>query len=251
MYIPIIGILVAVVWGVHEWVVSQSSPERIWFRPGIKALATALLLCLTVLTVRQIGFWSDSYELWSHALQLTENNFVAHDHLGGLLIEQGRTEEANRHFQEAATEAPWDPVSHLALGAAAQDHGDLKDAVEQYRIALRFKNPRLLALTYLNLGVLYRELGDYAAAQQNSQEALRHHAEIFQEVIQQTSEALKSGPAPSGYVRLGFLFEGIGQMDEARSAFERALQIDPRFRSARKALDEIPLARSVPANQPL
>jgi len=243
MYIPVIGIFVLLVWGFHQWAAAQSWFTRAWASPGLKVFAVAVLVLLVMLTVRQISYWSSSYDLWTHALQITQDNFVAHDHLGGLLIEHGQTDEANRHFEAAQRAAPWDAISHLGLGAAAQDRGELQEAIRQYRAALRFKSPELLALTYANLGVAYRQMGDYAAARQNSEQALRTYPEIFRMMIQQTSDALQSAPGASGYVRLGFLLEGAGQVQDAKSAFEHALQLDPSFAPARQALQDMNLVQ--------
>jgi protein O-mannosyl-transferase len=239
MYIPAIGIFVALVWGINQWAGSQK-----WFvgsstSIGLKAISAAVLLVMGILTVHQIGYWSSSYNLWSHTLQITDDNYVAHDHLGGLLILEGKADEANRHFAAAARAAPWDPVSHLGLGAAAQDRGDLQEAIGAYRVALRSKDPELRALTYVNLGVVYRQLGDYAAARQNSEQALAQYPKIFGEMIQQITDALQEAPSASGYVRLGFLLEGAGRVQDAKSAFERALQIERDYEPARKALQDI------------
>ena len=98
-------------------------------------------------------------------------------------------------------------------------------------------------MTYANLAVVYRQLGDYSTAQQNSELALSHNHETVEVMIQESLEALQSVPEASGYVRLGFLLEGVGRMDYAKSAFEKALQLNPTFAPAHKALQELPQAR--------
>jgi protein O-mannosyl-transferase len=243
MYIPAIGIFVGVVWGVRQWLATQAWFPQQWTSISLKGIATILLVALSLITIHQIGYWRDPMELWAHTLAITEDNFVAEDHLGGLLVREGRIDAANRLFEAAARVAPLDPVSHTGLAAAAQDRGDLQEAIRNYKVAVHANEPELAALNYVNLAIVYRQLGDYSAARENSIEALRHNREIFQVMIQQSVEALQSAPQASGYVRLGFIYEGAGQMHEAQSAFERALQLDPTFNSARKALDEIGVAQ--------
>jgi tetratricopeptide (TPR) repeat protein len=243
MYIPAIGIFAAVVWTFSEWAnlqtwLSDSARSR-----GLYAIAASVLLVLGLVTIHQIRYWRDPIDLWAHALQVTEDNFVAEDHLAGLLVLRGHIDEANRLFESAARAAPLDPVSHTGLGAAAQDRGDLEGAIRNYKIALHAKNPGLLAMTYTNLAVVYRQLGDYSAAHENSRQALSHDATTVDVIIQESLEALQSLPEASGYVRLGFLYEGVGQMENARSAFEKALQLAPNFAPAQKALQELPVAR--------
>lgn len=233
-YVPAIGLFVALVWGVCDWTASKA-----WFRDKLAPLAVAGLVVFAILTVRQLRFWRSPYDLWTHTLQITENNYIAHDHLGSLLIEQGRIEEANNNFNEAAREAPWDPVSHLALAAAAEDRGDIEDAIRLYQVALRFKDQSLLAITYANLTIIYQQLGNSAAARENSEQALRHNPDVFALMIQQSTEMVESAPAPSSYLRLGLLLESAGKATEARSAFEHALQLDPNFARAQQAMQNM------------
>jgi len=243
MYIPAIGIFVALVWGFLEWAKSQAWLSDSARSLGLKVVAAFVLLALGLLTIRQIQYWRDPIDLWEHALQITEDNFVAEDHLAGLLVLQGRIDDANRLFESAARAAPLDPISHTGLAAAAQDRGDLQEAIRNYRIALHAKDKGLLAMTYANLAVVYRQLGDYSAARQNSEQALSHDPNTVEIMIQESLEALHTLPEASGYVRLGFLLEGVGRMDYAKSAFEKALQLTPNFAPAQKALQEIPQAR--------
>jgi tetratricopeptide (TPR) repeat protein len=243
MYIPAVGIFVILVWSSAEWSKSQAWLSASARSIGLKVFASLVLLALGLLTIHQIHYWRDPMNLWEHALEVTKDNFVAEDHLAGLLVEQGRINEANRFFESAARVAPLDPISHTGLAAAAQDRGDLQEAIRNYNIALNAKNRGLLAMTYANLAVVYRQLGDYSTAQQNSELALSHNHETVEVMIQESLEALQSVPEASGYVRLGFLLEGVGRMDYAKSAFEKALQLNPTFAPAHKALQELPKAR--------
>jgi len=243
MYIPAVGIFVILVWSLVEWAKSQAWRSDSARSIALKVVASFVLLALGLITIHQIHYWRDPMALWEHALELTKDNFVAEDHLAGLLVEQGRIAEANRLFESAARVAPLDPISHTGLGAAAQDRGDLQEAIRNYEIALHAKDQGLLAMTYANLAVVYRQLGDYSTARQNSELALSHDHETVEVMIQESLEALQSVPEPSGYVRLGFLLEGAGRMDHAKSAFEKALQLNPNFAPAQKALQELPQAR--------
>ena len=160
--------------------------------------------------------------------------------LGSLLLQERRP-DALQYFEAAARIAPWDPASHRAVGAALQDRGDLQGAIREYQIVLHARDPKLLAYTYANLGVIYRELGNDAAARQNSDLALRSDPGTVRQMIQQLSALVQVRPAAPGYLRLGLLLEGEGQIQDAKSAFERALQLDPGFAPARQALRNLPM----------
>jgi Flp pilus assembly protein TadD len=56
---------------------------------------------LSVATSFQLRHWRDSETLFRHALRVTERNHVAHSYLGASLLEQGRTAEAIREFENA------------------------------------------------------------------------------------------------------------------------------------------------------
>jgi tetratricopeptide (TPR) repeat protein len=237
-YISTIGIFVLLVWGFNDW--ASSRPEiSNKLSSKLKPIAFAILAFLAVLSFRQIGYWRSSEELWTHTLQITEDNFIANDMLGSLLLKEGRL-EGLQYFEAAARIAPSDPASHRAVGAALQDRGDLQGAIREYQIVLHARDPKLLAYTYANLGVIYRQLGNDAAARQNSDLALRSDPGTVRQMIQQLSGMVQARPTAPGYLRLGLLLQGANQTQDAKSAFARALQLDPGFAPARQALQNLP-----------
>jgi cytochrome c-type biogenesis protein CcmH/NrfG len=54
----------------------------------------------------------------------------------------------------------------------------------------------------------------------------------FSEAIRNVAES----PSSQGYLRLGQLLQQHGQVSEARTAHERALQLNPKLDEAQKAL---------------
>ena len=67
-YIPLIGLFIMVSWGAAE-IADHFQMRSTWRR-----LAAAIVLtALSFLTVRQVGYWSSSYDLWLHALAVTQN----------------------------------------------------------------------------------------------------------------------------------------------------------------------------------
>ena len=123
--------------------------------------AACVLLAFSFVTHRQLGYWSSNYDLWTHALAVTDKNFIAQDNLGGALLLLGKPDEAYSHFQAAAEINPRDPMSRSNLGAYLQEHGHLAEAIEQYnRVISLTSDAGLLAATYANLGTAYRKLGE-------------------------------------------------------------------------------------------
>ena len=100
-YVPLIGIFIMVAWTAGE----VSSQSNFW--KGAASALAALLLCLCAWrTHDQILLWHDSGTLFSHTLKVTENNFVAHTNLGFHLENNGRLDEAIKHYVEAVRICP-------------------------------------------------------------------------------------------------------------------------------------------------
>jgi tetratricopeptide (TPR) repeat protein len=101
----------------------------------------------------------------------------------------------------------------------------------------------MLVVAYQTLGRLYGELGNYSKARESYQQALRIDP---QNVAAKNaldgidlSEAIRSvaeSPSSQGYLRLGQLLQRRGQVSEARTAYEQALQLNPKLDEAQKAL---------------
>ena len=100
-YVPLIGIFVMAAWAAGE----AASRSSLW-RNAVSALA-ALLVCLCAWRAHsQLRFWQDSGTLLSHAIQVTEGNFIAHTNLGFHLENTGRLDEAIKHYMEAVRICP-------------------------------------------------------------------------------------------------------------------------------------------------
>ncbi|MGC2475703.1 MAG: tetratricopeptide repeat protein [Candidatus Sulfotelmatobacter sp.] len=245
-YIPLIGIFVMIAFGVADL-----AQEKNWgLLPAIPA--AALLIALSFMTYRQIGYWHTSEELWSHTLAVTQNNFVAEDNLGGALILEGKEEEAHAHFEAAARINPKDPMSHSNLGTYYMTHNQMREAVQQYEAAVDLtSDPGLLAQTYANLGAAYRALGDDDQAQANYNHSLRLNPNQYNawlglallagkqgkltEAVTDLSRSVEIEPTAQGYLSLGLALAQSGRAAEAAAAYDQALKISPDLTEAQQA----------------
>jgi Flp pilus assembly protein TadD len=249
-YIPLIGMFVMIAFGV-----SDIAEQKSWgFLPAIPA--ATVLIALSFMTYRQIGYWQSNEELWSHTLAVTSNNFVAEDNLGGALILDGKEEEAHAHFEAAARVNPNDPMSHSNLGTYCETHNQMRDAVKEYEAAIAMtSDPALLAQTYANLGAAYRGLGDNDRAQTNYKQALHYNPNQFNawlglgllaqqqgkfvEAITNLSRSVELQPTARGYLALGNALQQSGRTLEALTAYEQATRIAPSLTEAQQAADSI------------
>jgi len=155
-YQSFIGLFILACWGLADWARLKQLPRAL-----LPATSVAALAILSVLTYRQIGYWKDNLTLWTHALQVTNNNWVAEDMVGGLLLSQGHKEEGMVHYRNAAAINPDDASSNLAVAIYEQNHGNLQEAVRHYKNALNeIDDPLEKAKVLQNLAVAYRDLGD-------------------------------------------------------------------------------------------
>jgi protein O-mannosyl-transferase len=233
-YLSGIGLFVMLVWMGFNWAEEQSQRYGI-----ITAITAVILILLGALTFHQIGYWRSSEDLWRHTLAVTQYNFIANDKMGDVLMEQGRPEAVD-YYEAAANIGYLDPAVHGPIAGTLQDRGDLQGAIREYKIVLQ-GNPdaAMQAHTYAMLGIIYRQLGDYAKARENSEQALRLDSDAVHKTIQQITEIVAASPDARGYFQLGLLQEGVGQVAEARSAYQQALQLDPKFDPAQKALEAL------------
>ena len=133
-YIPLIGIFIALVWGGSELARRWRGGPRV-----ASLLAGSLLAVLSVLTVVQIRYWNNSYQLYAHALSVVDNNWLAHNNMAILKAQQYRYDEAIRHFRESLRINPNQPQGYKNLGNAYQASGNNALAIEALHQALRLE----------------------------------------------------------------------------------------------------------------
>ncbi len=202
-YVPLIGIFLAAAWALGDLVRSN----RGW-RLVSAISSAALLVVLAVLTHAQTEVWRDSESLFRHALAVTGPNSLAHNNLGLVLHEEGRTEEAVVHLREAIRIDPEYPDAHSNYGVALAKLGLWDPAITQYREALRLQPGALSPL--VNLGQALLRMGRLSEA-----------AECFH-------QAMEGDPASlNARLGLGSVLQRQNRLEEALEQFEQALILEP------------------------
>ena len=161
-YLPFVGLYLMICWGVADFAQERHLPKA-----ALPAASFAALLALAIVTYRQIGYWKDDVTLWSHAVQVTNGNYLAEDNLGEALVDQGKMDEAMPHFFRAASIFPADPTSNLNIGAYEQSQQNYASAIAQYEQVLRHTmNPIVRRKALVNMADAYNAVGDPAKARE-------------------------------------------------------------------------------------
>jgi protein O-mannosyl-transferase len=208
MYVPIIGLLLLVVWGLDALLDCWPRKPR-WLAGAATVVLGGCLVC----TVIQLRHWQDSEKLFRHAIEVTSGNYNAYDGLGSALDASGRGEEALACYAESVRLQPRYPEGQYNLGTALLKRGRLDEAVQH--LAAAVKNNPAFAHAYINLGKALIEQG-------KPDEAAVHLAKA----VRLTSVD------PEAQYNLGTVLVMQAKADEAIACFSEALRLNPNYGDA-------------------
>lgn len=212
-YLPHIGLFIAVVWSVAA-LTARAAETRYM----AVAAAVVVLFALTLVSYRQIGFWQNSITVFERALDVTENNRLAHLNLGAALLQTGEARAVARAETELRAAAGFKPaeIQHTDLALALSAQGKYDEAVKEAAAAVQANPSSADALTAA--GTI--ELGRGRVAE----------AIPMLEKANQLSPSRQTG-APLALAR-GQLLAGKGDSEGAANQFGIALKLDPGFYDA-------------------
>jgi tetratricopeptide (TPR) repeat protein len=136
-YVPLIGIFIVAAWGAPDLearVVSRGSSVeagRSATPRGAPILASTGLLVVLVLAARtwvQVGHWRSTVALFTHAVEATRDNAVAHNLLASALEQAGESDLSLAHLREALRIAPGFADAHFELTRALIRRKEIDEA---------------------------------------------------------------------------------------------------------------------------
>jgi hypothetical protein len=151
-YLPLIGIAVGLAWGIPS-LFPREDIRRIILFPA----STAFLAIMAVLSWQQCGYWKNSIELFNHTLQVTKNNYLAHNCIAPSLAKEGQINLAFYHFNEAIRINPYYADAYNNRGNAYAKLEQYQRAIDDYNEAIRLKLD--YADAYYNRGLAYFRQG--------------------------------------------------------------------------------------------
>lgn len=134
MYLPSIGLFIAVVWGAADAL--EHWPR--FARPA-RQITGVVLGLLALCTVLQEGYWRSTLDLFTHALVVDPGNWEALDFVGLLDSARGDDAAAVEEFRKSIAGNPGHPIPHAHLATSLMHLGRVDEAIEQYREALRLQ----------------------------------------------------------------------------------------------------------------
>jgi Tfp pilus assembly protein PilF len=213
-YIPLIGLFVMIAWGIPD-LVSRWRHRR----TVLVILSGVVLLGAVICSWHQVRHWKNSITLYSHAVNVTSDNYVTHNNLGMELLKRGNIEEATNQFAETLRIKPDYVIAHINFGIALKNQGNITAAIGHLNDALKLYPENSVA--HYNLGLIRQRQGKL-------KKALWHY-----------SQAVRINPAHSAaHNNLGVVLMSQGRIEEAVTHFTTAVRLDPAHTVARSNLDK-------------
>ncbi len=257
-YLPTIGILIAIVWGVDG--IGRQDGGRIvrWLHTTtfrvrrITIILSLLIAGLALLSWKQTRRWANSATLWQETLDSIGENDKALMNLGEVLMQQGKIKEAEGVFRRALLIDPASRGSLSNLAATLSLQGRNEEAMQIFHEMIRL-DPHESG-PHNNLGSILMAQGKYEEATAEFRQAVAIDGNpqarcnlatcLMREGRLEESEAefrnlLKSNPvSPMAHNNLGSLLMSQGRLQEAIAEFRQALTIDSAYPSAKTNLDQ-------------
>lgn len=203
-YVPLIGLFIMAAWGIPDLLKNVSFRNKVLWTASF-----SILICLSVITWKQIGYWRDSISLYDHALGVV---------------------------------GP-DDIIYLNRGVARESKGDHMQAISDYDGAIEI-NPRR-AEAYHNRGLVYGKLGNYMREVSDCSRAIEiypAYADAFghrgtalselgnyRQAISDFDRAIELNPKLAwAYGDRGRAYGKLGNQAQAISDFEESLKLNPK-----------------------
>jgi tetratricopeptide (TPR) repeat protein len=211
-YVPMIGLFIMVTWSLAE--LRPDAPKR---NVALAIGAGCSLLACSLLTIRQVGFWRDSEALFTRAVQVTKNNYLAYNNLGFYLSNHGRPAEALENYRRSLEINPnyEDALNNMGYALAGQKRFD--QAISYYQAALRVRP-------------------DHVEVHNNLGNALSEEGKIDEAIQQYRFVLEKQADHADAHNNLGIALAMQGKLDEALPHFRDAIRYKPNYASAHSNL---------------
>jgi protein O-mannosyl-transferase len=232
-YLPLVGILMAVVWGTGEICRKWRPP-----RSAILMVATLVFLIGALRARNQATVWENDGTLFGHAVTVTTNNYIASVDLAFWYSKNGRIQDALKYY-DAAVQMSSNDLTAVSYAT----HTRLPAELYRYYNTLRLNSEDPDNL--YNIGNAFAKRGNWDEAIRNYSRALQiapgqrdvlnnlgfafAKEKRYAEAVTNFLAVLKLEPASAGaHNNLASVLFAEGQYGQAAREFRAALALSPR-----------------------
>jgi hypothetical protein len=163
-YIPLIGLFIMVAWGVPDLLKKWN------YRKELLLTASVLsILCLSVVTWTQVGYWQNNFTLYDHTLKVTDNNYLAYHNRGAAYNGLGNYTQAIDDYSVGIEIKPYLADAYIGRGFAYAGLRNYRQAIEDLNRAIEITSSS--AEAYTNRGNVYLGQGDKISGCRDAQKA--------------------------------------------------------------------------------
>jgi Flp pilus assembly protein TadD len=241
-YFPSIGLYVATVWVVADWLVATQPGKQ------VAVVLTAVLLgACGVLTWRQCQFWTSDLALWQHALEVTGPDALIYNSVGAALERKEKSfKEAAEYYRLAVATDPQFGPGHCNLGRVLLASRQPDAAIARFESALsaKVRSEGANVAAHRNLGFLLDHAGrsdealfhlaeavrlnpDDALAQQELGVRQYRRNELAAALEHFNQAAVLKPDSALGWNNLGIVLQRLGRNADALACFRRCVELDP------------------------
>ena len=248
LYLPSLGFCLALAI-VLEWLV-MSGGIRWSGRKAATVMAGILVLILGSVDVFQNRVWHDSITVFRNCVAVAPNSPVAHSSLARVYADAGRAREASQEARIALDLDPASSPAYLVLSYVAFRSHKMDEAASVLQkglatIPVHSATRAGVATMQLNLGMIYQQQKDTVRAEEQFRQTIQtlprpvawYYAGQFyleqgryQEAGTMFEEALSHLPGTYApvYLKLGQVYENLGQGARARACYLKFVELTPR-----------------------
>jgi tetratricopeptide (TPR) repeat protein len=206
-YVPLIGIFIVLAWGLASIASTKYLKNIVVIVSGLS------LIILFIITNFQIQHWRDTTSLFEQALNVTENNYIAHFGLANELLKKNKPDEAIKHYHISLMLDPKNDNALVGFAWALHMKGEDNKAIPMLNLSLKL-HPKSIE-THNRLGfILFQE------------------GRVDEAIIEYQKAIDLNNEEPLPHINLGNAFIKMGKTEEAINEYRKVLRINPKHAGA-------------------
>jgi protein O-mannosyl-transferase len=218
-YIPLTGLFIIV-----AWALAHAVDRRPQLRTPIAICAMIVVVAMSALTFRQVGFWKDELSVCRRAVEVSKHNPAMLANLGAILGERGEPQEGLAALHEAYKYLPENAGVITSIGSVLSRMGRFQESLDYFDKAIRIQPGNRDAM--MGMATALARLG-------RTKEAEKYCRTV-----------LEGAPDKGdGWLLLGIILGQQGRLDDAMDAFRRAAEAHPGIAAARLNMAKIYVQR--------